>query len=433
LSLRFRRSIKLLPGVRINLGKTGASLSLGSRGASITVGKRGVYSNVGMPGTGISWRTKAIGSGKTNYQIKRLSAPQNSQLPSPGPISQKVQFILKDDGTIRILDEWGNPASQKIVKMAREQGADQLQEWLEQQCEKINEGIDLILNCHLDTPAPANEIRFEREQFPKEKPEKVDFNEPNPQEPRLKKIGLLAKIFSWWRKRVDRKNLLAQEKYHSELKNWEDRKLAVRNQYEQDLQEWREQKDIFDAEQDRFREMVEHGIYEDSNIMRDFLNSSLSEIPWPRETEIGFDILEDGKKLILDVDLPEIEMLPKKMASIAGRGLRLNIKEKSETEKRKDYMRLVHAISFRIIGTVFATLPIVDMVTFSGYSQRANPATGVIGDEYLLSVRINRSQWEKINFQNLLAIDPIYCFEEFDLKRKMTQTGIFRPVEPYSN
>ena len=432
MSLRFRRSIKLLPGVRVNLGKTGASLSFGPRGASVTVGKRGVYSNVGIPGTGISWRTKAIGSDKTDYQTKRLSASQKNQLPSPNP-SQKVEFVLKDDGTIDIRDEWGNPAPPRIVKIAREQGAEKLQEWLKQQCEKINEGIDLILNCHLDTPTPSNEIIFEREHFPKEKPQEIDFNEATPQEPRLKKIGLLGRIFSWWRKRIERKNLLAQENYHSKLENWEVRKLAVRNQYEQELEEWDKQKEIFDAEQDRLKEMVERGIYEDLDIMRDFLNSSLSEIQWPRETEISFDILEDGRKLILDVDFPEIEMLPNKKASIAGRGLRLNIKEKSEIEKRKDYMRHVHAITFRITGTVFATLPMVETVVISGYSQRVNPATGVIGDEYLLSVIINRSQWEKINFQNLLAVDPIYCFEEFDLRRKMTQTGIFKQIDPYTN
>lgn len=431
MSLRFRRSIKLLPGVRINFGKTGASLSIGGRGGSVTVGRKGVYTNVGIPGTGLSYRTKAIGSGKANYQNKRIAALQNHQLPSPGPTSQQVKFVLKDDGTIEIRDEWGNPAPPKMVKMAREQAADKLQTWLEEQCEKINEGIDLILNFHLDTTAPINEIKFKREQFPKEMPQERGFTEPKPKEPRLKKIGLLGRIFSWWRKRIETKNLLTQQNYESELKKWENLKLAAINQSEQELHEWEKEKEIFDAEQDRLKDMVERGIYQDLDIMRDFLNSALSEIPWPRETEISFDILADGKKLILDVDLPEIEMLPSKKASIAGRGLRLNIKDKSESEKRKDYMRHVHAIGIRIVGTVFATLPLVDIVVVSGYSQRVNPATGAIGDEYLYSVRINKSQWEKINFHNLICVDPISCFEAFDLNRKMTQTGIFKPIEPY--
>ncbi|WP_449245608.1 DUF4236 domain-containing protein [Desulfobacca acetoxidans] len=430
MSLRFRRSIKLLPGVKINLGKTGASLSFGPRGASVTVGGRGVYTNVGIPGTGLSFRTKAIGSGKINSQHKRIPF---SQKPFPDPIPQKIQFILKEDGSIEVKDEWGNPASPKLMKIAREQGADKLQEWLAKQCEKINEGIDLIFNFHIDTPSPNNEIIFKREQFHKDIPIEIDFNEPKPKEPRLKKIGLFGRIFSCWRKRIEIKNSLALQCYDRELNDWRNRGILAREQYEHDLNEWKREKEIFDAEQDKLKDMVERGIYEDLEIMRDFLNSSLSEIPWPRETEISLEILEDGRKIILDVDLPEIEMLPKRKASIAGRGLRLSIKEKSETERRKEYMRHVHAIGFRITGTVFASLPKVEIVVLSAYSQRVNSSTGGVGDEYLYSVRINKSKWSKINFQNLSGIDPVSCLEEFDLKRRMTQTGIFKSIDPYTN
>lgn len=54
--LRFRRRIKLLPGVHLNVSRSGISTSVGMRGASVTFGKRGTYTNVGLPGTGISWR-----------------------------------------------------------------------------------------------------------------------------------------------------------------------------------------------------------------------------------------------------------------------------------------------------------------------------------------------------------------------------------------
>jgi Protein of unknown function (DUF4236) len=54
MSLRFRKSVKLFPGVKINLGKTGIGMSTGLKGAHIGVNKRGTYTNVGIPGTGIS-------------------------------------------------------------------------------------------------------------------------------------------------------------------------------------------------------------------------------------------------------------------------------------------------------------------------------------------------------------------------------------------
>ena len=52
---RFRRSIKILPGVRWNIGKKSTSLSIGARGAHYTVGTAGSRTTVGIPGTGLSY------------------------------------------------------------------------------------------------------------------------------------------------------------------------------------------------------------------------------------------------------------------------------------------------------------------------------------------------------------------------------------------
>ena len=52
---RFRRSIRILPGVRLNIGKTGISTSVGVRGAQVTLGRGKVRTTVGLPGTGLSY------------------------------------------------------------------------------------------------------------------------------------------------------------------------------------------------------------------------------------------------------------------------------------------------------------------------------------------------------------------------------------------
>src|SRR5262245_48612248 len=58
MGLRFRKSINVLPGVRINFGLHGLSATIGPRGASVNLGPRGTYLNVGVPGTGVSLRTR---------------------------------------------------------------------------------------------------------------------------------------------------------------------------------------------------------------------------------------------------------------------------------------------------------------------------------------------------------------------------------------
>jgi len=59
--LRFQKRIRILPGLRINLSKSGASASMGPRGADVNIGRGGVTTNAGIPATGPSYRQKAGG------------------------------------------------------------------------------------------------------------------------------------------------------------------------------------------------------------------------------------------------------------------------------------------------------------------------------------------------------------------------------------
>ena len=60
--LRFRKSWSILPGVKLNLSKTGVSTSLGGRGATVNVGTRSRSATIGIPGTGLSYRKPLGGS-----------------------------------------------------------------------------------------------------------------------------------------------------------------------------------------------------------------------------------------------------------------------------------------------------------------------------------------------------------------------------------
>lgn len=57
MGLRFHKKIKILPGVDLNLSKSGFGLSIVPKGAKVSVNPKGdVYTNVSIPGTGISFR-----------------------------------------------------------------------------------------------------------------------------------------------------------------------------------------------------------------------------------------------------------------------------------------------------------------------------------------------------------------------------------------
>jgi hypothetical protein len=61
MGFRFRRTMKIAPGIRLNFSRSGVSTSVGKRGASVTVGRRGTHANVGLPGTGMSYRQRIDG------------------------------------------------------------------------------------------------------------------------------------------------------------------------------------------------------------------------------------------------------------------------------------------------------------------------------------------------------------------------------------
>ena len=63
MSLRFRKTLRLAPGLRINLARKGASISVGGKGLTYNIGKNGTRSTAGLPGSGLSWSTYKRHSG----------------------------------------------------------------------------------------------------------------------------------------------------------------------------------------------------------------------------------------------------------------------------------------------------------------------------------------------------------------------------------
>jgi hypothetical protein len=133
----------------------------------------------------------------------------------------------------------------------------------------------------------------------------------------------------------------------------------------------------------------------------------------------------------LDVDLPEIEDLPRRLTSVPERGYKLTTKELKGKALQELYARHVHGIGFRIIGEVFATLPTVEQVSLSAFTQRDDNATGQRLDTYIYSVRVPRSEWIKLNFKNLPGVDVAACFDRLELRRKIGRNGVFAPIEPF--
>lgn len=54
MAIRFRKSFKVAPGVRVNVSKSGMSTSIGRKGLTTNLSKKGTRLTAGIPGTGLS-------------------------------------------------------------------------------------------------------------------------------------------------------------------------------------------------------------------------------------------------------------------------------------------------------------------------------------------------------------------------------------------
>jgi L,D-peptidoglycan transpeptidase YkuD (ErfK/YbiS/YcfS/YnhG family) len=62
MSLRFRKRIKIFPGVWFNLSKSGISTSIGGKGLTVNLKDGKTKTTVGIPGSGLSYSETSSGN-----------------------------------------------------------------------------------------------------------------------------------------------------------------------------------------------------------------------------------------------------------------------------------------------------------------------------------------------------------------------------------
>ncbi|ATF73893.1 DUF4236 domain-containing protein [Pasteurella multocida] len=101
---KFRKRVKIAPGITVNLSKSGVSATVGVKGASVNIGKNGAYLNTGIPGTGIYSRTKISGDSKNKlveddhveYLRNDMDIPEmNDEPPSNNQPKQKPHLCYR--------------------------------------------------------------------------------------------------------------------------------------------------------------------------------------------------------------------------------------------------------------------------------------------------------------------------------------------------
>jgi hypothetical protein len=168
MGIRFRKALKLFPGVKLNLSFSGVSATIGPRGASVNIGPRGTFLNTGIPGTGL-------------YSRERLFQPQRN--------------VRKNLATLAGLDAEDGQSGSALPESIR----------------RYTELSELMEHVHWTTPktAPTYVPRL--------------FEDPAPDARTPVPIGLLDRLLGR-RAEIEKANLTEQASYEEAYRDWLGRK-----------------------------------------------------------------------------------------------------------------------------------------------------------------------------------------------------------------
>ncbi len=126
MGFRFRRSIKLVPGVRFNFSSGGVSASFGGKGFRTTIGTSGKRTTVSLPGTGLSYSVQSRRNKKTKKQPADANTAEALALAEP-PLA-----TLQSHGNwyVHLNEEARGPFTAEVLYQALAQGTLSNQDWV---------------------------------------------------------------------------------------------------------------------------------------------------------------------------------------------------------------------------------------------------------------------------------------------------------------
>ena len=441
MALRFRKSVRIAKGVRVNFSKSGASLSLGGRGHGVTFGGRGTRAHVGIPGTGLSYSTKIGGkSHSSRARSSSRSTSSKSTVSFPKEINirmdEKGKVIIEDGNGIEITNQSVlrkiKATSQYQVQVAQldSQRREKIDEMIRDSEEENERFINIYELAAVVDPLSRFQMRFsnlkpveyEETEFEVPAPVKDDIRTFLTKETESTVKGSIFKIGKLRRQYVE-ENL--EQRYSNALSAWESERDDF---YAFQAEEKARADEAAIEECERQKAFLSALIRGDESAVSEVFDSWIESCEMPVETDISYDWNQANGTMMLDVDLPRIEELPttKLVKTDAG-----NLKEKKKTlaELRGEYSTLLFGLAIFITSHVFNVSPAIKNVLISGYAERSDK-DGNPREEYLYSIKFTRDMFEQRDLTRVVPKD--FCLSA-ENKCSMTTTSLFKSIVPFDS
>ena len=442
MGMRFRKSVKICKGVKVNFSKSGASLSLGGRGHSMNFGGRGTRATVGIPGTGLSYSTKLTSHHKSRSSSSHRSSSTGSRGRSSVALPGSVQLKMDQDGKVVILDGRGNPIyDQSVIRKIKTTDSykkmvqnleGQRQEKLAEAYEEAKAENDQFIEIYKLSPQVDKQERYTEILDSLRPPvyQRKQYEVPYPTE------GIIRDQLAKEAKETVRGSLFTVGKLRKEYVE-----SNLQNRLNSAISWWTQQKEAFDSEEtnveraetERYnaefnasKQYMQNLINGEEQEVSEAVESWISSCELPVEINVDYEWHQNNNVMYLDVDLPEIEDLPEDEVVRLASG---NLKEKKKTQAtlKQEYAKLVFGLAIFISANVFNVSPAIHGIVISGYTQRRN-STGEVNDEYVYSIKFTRDIFENSVLHNVNPQD--FCMR-FENRSNVTSSMLMKKIEPY--
>ena len=399
MGFRFRKSVRITKGLKVNFSKSGASVSLGGRGDSVNFSKRGTRVSAGVPGTGISYSSLS----------KKVPSSSHPSTPPSKPVS--ISVIMDDWGNIIFKDENGVEITDKAV-IRKLKATPTYQSHVEQL--RVLKEERKYLEIKPQT--------FQLKDYPIKMPTEESIRQKLQQEAEAEVKGFFLTIGKAKKKYVE-DNLPSH--YTEAITSWEAKKKAfeIKQQEEKRLFDKQAIKEC-DSEKEYLRNLINGSV----SAVEESFDYWIESCEFPVEINIDYEWDSIKRVMLLDIHLPNSDCLqPIKLIKTESGNLKE--KKKTQTELRSEYVKLVLGLAIFISANVFNISPAIQRIVASGYAERENKE-GMVSEDYIYSFKFLRDLFENTDFT---MVEPVSFCMKAEYRINVTPTSILKTIVPFDS
>ena len=194
----------------------------------------------------------------------------------------------------------------------------------------------------------------------------------------------------------------------------------VKDLFDADIKAWEKERDDF---YESLRQSMQNLIDGDKNYVIAAISSLFPDDELPMEYFVDFTYEEEKGRVMVDLDLPEIEDLPDKKIILTPTGKK-SIRLKGQTDLRSDYANCVFGLAMYVAYSIFNISLKVEEIEISAYTQRKEVNSAIATDQYIFIVNFTRDLFSKIDFSRLSSLQVMDFFQHhynmtksFDMKQ----------------